>query len=426
MQLIVLGMHRSGTSAVTRLLNMAGAYFGPEGISNGADEGNPKGFWERLDVRRACDGLLHESGFDWWKVADFSLDRISEDTRERHVRELGRIVLELDAHRPWVVKEPRLCLLFPLVRPLLELPVCVHVTREPLEIAASLHTRNGFPPPVGLSLWEQYARHAIEASTGLPRVHVRYEDVMSAPVDTVRGLVERLTDLGVFGLRVPTEREITAYIDAGLHRARSSSADRRLWMNDQQVNLAAALDDGSALDGAVPGGLSPAALDQLRAFESDRARRARSDELREEIDKLRVEVDEVRGEVERRQHEVEAREDEVDRRRQRLDDVEARADAVGDRATAACDALDVAADRLQVVSTARTWRLAHRAAATRPRLTRRSANGRDPLEGVQSIVDRARRDLRSVPRRGHPDDVKGTTSVRESGRRARQSPTVAD
>jgi hypothetical protein len=272
MQLIVLGMHRSGTSTVTRLLNMAGAYFGPEGISNGADEGNLKGFWERVDVRAACDGLLQESGFDWWKVADFSLDRIAEPTRTRHIGDLKRIFLELDAHRPWVVKEPRLSLLFPLVRQLLEVPVCIHVTREPLEIANSLHTRNSFPPPAGLALWELYTLHAFEASAGLPRVQVRYEDVVSAPVATAARLVERLTDRGVFGLRIPTEREITAYIDADLHREHRSSSNRPLWMNEQQMELAAALDDGSALDeGKVPRDLSEGARAQLRAFEDDRA-----------------------------------------------------------------------------------------------------------------------------------------------------------
>src|SRR5918996_4521076 len=125
MQLFVLGMHRCGASSVTRLLNMSGAYFGPEGISNGADDGNPKGYWERRDVRAVCDGLLHESGFDWWKVAGFSLDAISDDVGARHLRELRRIVLELDAHRPWVLKEPRLSLLFPLLRPHLEVPICI-------------------------------------------------------------------------------------------------------------------------------------------------------------------------------------------------------------------------------------------------------------------------------------------------------------
>jgi len=65
MQLIVLGMHRSGTSSVTRLLNLAGAYFGPEGIATAPNEENPKGFWERRDVRSVCDTLLSSGGFDW-------------------------------------------------------------------------------------------------------------------------------------------------------------------------------------------------------------------------------------------------------------------------------------------------------------------------------------------------------------------------
>ena len=73
MQLIVLGMHRSGTSAVTRLLNMAGAYFGPEGSATEANEENPKGFWERKDVRRVCDGLLKDAGFDWWRLGSFEM-----------------------------------------------------------------------------------------------------------------------------------------------------------------------------------------------------------------------------------------------------------------------------------------------------------------------------------------------------------------
>ena len=55
MQLIVLGMHRSGTSVLARLLNLMGAYFGPEGSSTGANEENHKGFWERRDVRNLND-----------------------------------------------------------------------------------------------------------------------------------------------------------------------------------------------------------------------------------------------------------------------------------------------------------------------------------------------------------------------------------
>ena len=120
MQLIVLGMHRAGTSSVTRLLNLAGAYFGPEGIATETNEENPKGFWERRDVRAVCDGLLLGGDFDWWRVADFDIERIPESVREEQIEAFRRIVGQLDANRPWVIKEPRLCLLLPLLRPVLE------------------------------------------------------------------------------------------------------------------------------------------------------------------------------------------------------------------------------------------------------------------------------------------------------------------
>ena len=44
MQIIVLGMHRSGTSIVARLLNMMGAYFAPEGAAMPPTLDNPKGY----------------------------------------------------------------------------------------------------------------------------------------------------------------------------------------------------------------------------------------------------------------------------------------------------------------------------------------------------------------------------------------------
>jgi hypothetical protein len=286
MQLFVLGMHRSGTSAVTRLLNMAGAYFGPEGISNGADEGNLKGFWERRDIRAICDGLLQESGFDWWRVSNFALEKIPQDVRERHLATLRKLLLEIDAHRPWVVKEPRLCVLFPLVRPLLEVPVCIHVAREPLEVAQSLETRNGFPAPAGIALWELYTIHAFHATVGFPRLLVHYADLVSSPMPTLERLVAQLEDFGVSGLHTPTEREITAYISPELRRARRSSEVRPAWLNEQQARLALAIDDGTTLAGAVPADISAGGRAVLRAFEEDRLRQDHLAELRQQIGEL--------------------------------------------------------------------------------------------------------------------------------------------
>ncbi len=248
MQLIVLGMHRSGTSAVTRLLNMAGAYFGPEGSATEANEENPKGFWERKDVRRVCDGLLKDAGFDWWRLGSFDADAIPAEVREQHLGAFREILLGLDAHRPWVIKEPRLCLLFPLLRPLLEIPVCIHVTREPLEVAGSVAKRNGFPLPVGIALWEHYTLRSLQASVGVPRYHVRYEDLDTDPVGTLDQLLAWLEAQDVQGLHRPSEREVTAFVDPALHRQQRDSVDRRGMLNGEQAELADATDAGQLLD----------------------------------------------------------------------------------------------------------------------------------------------------------------------------------
>lgn len=379
MQIFVLGMHRSGTSGITRILNMAGAYFGPEGMSNGADEGNPKGFWERLDVRAACDGMLQESGYDWWRVSGFSPANIPDETRERYVAEFRKIVLELDAHRPWVVKEPRLCLLFPFVRPLLEVPVCVHVAREPLEVAHSLHTRNGFPPPAGLALWELYTMFEFRATAGLPRVLVHYEELMASPVETTTRLIHQLQELGVDGLRIPTEREITAFVSPQLHRERRSSDHRNAWMNAPQLQLAAAVDDGSVLDAEpTPREQSEGGHATLAAFEDHRAQRARVEELATQVFGLEENVTALRTDVETLGERLASRDAEAAALRSDLRTAEATLGSVE--------------RRIGSLSRARSWRLIWRVTSLRRRAAGLSA-GTSPFKSILGDIEQARSSL---------------------------------
>ena len=247
MQLIVLGMHRSGTSVVTRMLNLMGAYFGPEGISMGLHEDNMKGFWERKDIYQINEKILHSASASWYRISDFNLENISQESSEALAQKLQSLLLEIDAHRPWVIKDPRLCVTFPFWYPFLEIPICIHIYRNPIQVAKSLHQRNGFPLVFGVALWETYNLRALEASRELPRVLVSYSDLIDKPVDTVKHIYEQLMGFGLNGLRLPIEKEISEFVSNVLFRQRDSIELHSEFLNEKQLALWQALESGEAI-----------------------------------------------------------------------------------------------------------------------------------------------------------------------------------
>lgn len=266
MQLIVLGMHRSGTSVLARMLNLMGAYFGPEGMSTGANVENPKGFWERRDVRQLNDALLHSVGYDWDRIGRFDVEQLPRPAVEAFTAQASRLVLEMDAHRPWMLKEPRLCLLLPVWRRILEAPVLVHIVRHPLEVASSLRRRNDMPIPVGLALWERYVRAAINASADEPAVLVSHAGMLSDPAGTLMKLHTDLGELGVGGLRMPSLHEIGSFIEPRLHRERQDRADLQEYAHAPQVPLFESLVSQSWPPAALPPP-SPGIDETLAAYE---------------------------------------------------------------------------------------------------------------------------------------------------------------
>ena len=235
MQVFVLGMHRSGTSAFARVLNLMGLYFGGEEVGIGRSAENEKGFWERRDVRALNDAMLFEAGCDWDCLSSLNIDALPTQQRARYVALAGDIVLKLDAHRPWFVKEPRLCALFPIWRAASETPICVHVFRNPLEVASSLRERNGVPLQVGLALWEAYNIRALAGAAGLPRLCASFEGLLQRPVATAGTIHAALQELGDYPLRLPTEPELTRFLDRRMHRRRHSEDELRSVANVGQL-----------------------------------------------------------------------------------------------------------------------------------------------------------------------------------------------
>ncbi|MGH8497706.1 MAG: sulfotransferase [Methylococcales bacterium] len=284
MQLIVLGMHRTGTSVLTGLLKRMGAYFGPLELSVPASEENRKGFWERCDVVDLDQRTLEACDADWFRVSKLDLNNLADPNAFR--TQAGRILAEMDQNQPWVMKDPRLCLLFPLWKEFLQSPICLHTHRNPIETARSLQVRNGFPLQAGIALWEKYNLDALSASSGLPRLLISYEELLESPVEVVWNLYNDLCNLGVRGLTVPEEAEIRLFVDCSLYRSRVNDSLQAGYLNSQQQNLHTAFEDNSIFAWRSLPDVSAGALESLVLLEADDTIKKRNRLLEDRVDEL--------------------------------------------------------------------------------------------------------------------------------------------
>jgi len=176
----VLGVHRSGTSTVTRGLNLLGGYLGEEKDLMRALPENPEGFWERLDIYYLQERLLAVLQRDWAATAPLPDDWQTAAEVQPLKDELASLVETNFAGRPlWLWKDPRTCLLLPLWREVLaargiDLKV-VFVVRSPLDIARSLGKRNGFTLEKGMGIWFNQTLAALQGCMGLDSIFLSYD-----------------------------------------------------------------------------------------------------------------------------------------------------------------------------------------------------------------------------------------------------------
>ncbi|TAN70588.1 MAG: hypothetical protein EPN20_05450 [Magnetospirillum sp.] len=193
--ILVVGMHRSGTSAITRTLNLLGAAL--PGNLMPARPDNPAGFWESADIMACHDRFLAAVGSGWDDPLPLPAGAFSGLAAAACHDDLVAILHRDVADDPvFLVKDPRCCRLMPLWRKVLEsfgaAPLAVLVVRNPLEAALSLRLRDGMPRDQALAMW---LIHTLESERGTrtwKRLFVRYEDAVAEPVAASRTLAERL------------------------------------------------------------------------------------------------------------------------------------------------------------------------------------------------------------------------------------------
>ena len=221
--ILVAGMHRSGTSAVTRVLSLLGCAL-PRAVSESAPD-NEKGFWENPAIRDLNDRILMSAGSAWddWEPFD---SRWYGSPIADGFRDDARAILEAEVgnSRLFVVKDPRICRLLPFwidaVRSFGAEPFVVSPVRNPLDVAASLEERNGIHPSIGLLMWLRHVLDAEAASRDLRRVYLRYEHLLFES----HAVVDRIGD--ALGVAWPTRStrtnmEIEDYLSPTLRHHQS-------------------------------------------------------------------------------------------------------------------------------------------------------------------------------------------------------------
>lgn len=179
--ILVLGMHRSGTSAVTRVLNLLGADL-PGNLLPGVVGDNAPGYWESRDVVAVNDAILESAGLTWSDWNPLTPHWPATPTADRFKQRLVELLDTHFAQSPlFVIKDPRLCR-FPWIwadalarvgaRPCAIIPY-----RHPAEVERSLRKRL-MPGPQAKLLWLRYVLDAELGSRGMPRVFFSYDELL--------------------------------------------------------------------------------------------------------------------------------------------------------------------------------------------------------------------------------------------------------
>lgn len=271
MKLFVVGMHRSGTSVLVRLLEGLGFFAGREEDFHPPTEHDPQGHREHVQFWQVNEAALAAAGrawddpwpFDGLGLAEPALDQPAADA-----------LAAFDGHRHWVAKDPRFCLTLPLWRRHVE-AVCLHVHRDPLAVARSLAARGNLPVFGGIALWEAYQRAAILGSAGFPRLFVSYADFTADPVAFARDLAAKLRDVDP-SLSQNDPVAAARSFDPRMLRQKTTPGETAEHLNPAQARLLGALEKAVAapaeLDRVAAEPLSAPARDILRMLAEHRHR----------------------------------------------------------------------------------------------------------------------------------------------------------
>ena len=192
---VVLGPHRSGTSAVAKTMSLLGADL-PKNLIE-ANPTNPAGHWEPQRVADLNDEIFESAGSRWDDVTAFPRSWFGSTSEAGfRAKAIEVLVDEYGASPFMVLKDPRISRVVPFwlaVLAELEVQPCfVLCVRNPLEVAASLKKRDGLSTSAAALVWLRHMLDSEHETRGHPRVFVSYDLLLADWETQMRTVGERL------------------------------------------------------------------------------------------------------------------------------------------------------------------------------------------------------------------------------------------
>lgn len=212
--ILVLGMHRSGTSALSGVLAKLGCALPTDLMEPGV--GNEKGHWEPQGIVTLNDTLLASGGSHWKDWTRFNPDWYRSPLYPSFLRNArDRLQASFVDEPLFVLKDPRICRLANFWIEAMEAeninPQFVLCLRNPGQIAASLAKRDGMEKDYATLLWLRHILEAESATRGRSRVFCSYNQLL----DDWRATTDRIS--AAFDISWPrksarTAAEITQFL----------------------------------------------------------------------------------------------------------------------------------------------------------------------------------------------------------------------
>lgn len=193
---VVLGMHRSGTSAITRALSVLGVRLG-EHLMPPTPGVNEKGYFEDLDIHALNSEMLQALSMAWHSLTRIEAHHVALLREQGYVtRALGLLRTKLQEHGTYGFKDPRVAKLLPFWSEVFangEFDVSfVIALRNPLSVADSLTKRDSFEKEKSHLLWLEHLMNALLHSQGARRVFVDYDHFLADAPSALASLSEHL------------------------------------------------------------------------------------------------------------------------------------------------------------------------------------------------------------------------------------------